>query len=124
MASLPVYPYAATQTAHLRRQLAEAMAALPPAHLLRPVQDEVYLTAQEAYKRLKNWGFTQGHALVVESSSEKRGRWEIECSRHHDETRNVRKTKPGDKRRLNTDSQANGCKFHLYISQRKKFDGK
>jgi hypothetical protein len=56
--NLPEYPLFSTQTPELRAQIAEAIAALPPAHLLRPIQDEHFATPEEAYTRLKDWGFT------------------------------------------------------------------
>jgi hypothetical protein len=43
--------------------------------------------------------------LVKESANNKRGRWQIECSRHHAETRNSRKVGVTDKQRLDTHNQ-------------------
>ena len=56
--NLPEYPLFSTQTPELRAQIAEAIAALPPAHLLCPIQDEHFATPEEAYTRLKDWGLT------------------------------------------------------------------
>lgn len=77
------YPVFSTQTPELKAQIAEAIAALPAARRLRPVQNETFATPEEAYTRLKDWGFTQGISLVKESANNKKGRWQIECSRHH-----------------------------------------
>ena len=61
--------------------------------------------------------------LVKESANNKKGRWQIECSRHHKETRNSRKMPVTDKERLGTHSEAFGCKFGLCISRRQKLSG-
>jgi hypothetical protein len=114
------YPRFATQTKELRAQIGQAIAAIPEAHRLRPATGESYATPDEAYIRIKDWGFTQGMVLVKESTKNKRGRWQIECSRHHVETRNSRKMGVQEKQRLDTHSEAYGCKFSLYISRRKK----
>ena len=89
-------------------------------HRLRPATGEIYETPDEAYTRIKDWGFTQGILLVKESANNKIGRWRIECSRHHAETRNSRKIGLADKQRLGTHSEAHDCKFSLFISRRKK----
>jgi hypothetical protein len=122
-AEVPQYPVFSTQTPELKAQIAEAIAALPAAHRLRPVQNETFATPEEAYTRLKDWGFTQGISLVKESANNKKGRWRIDCSRHHKETRNSRRLGVEDKQRLDTHSEAFGCKFALYISQRKNLNG-
>jgi L-rhamnose isomerase len=56
--SHPEYPQFATQTKELRAQIAQAIAALPEAHRLRPATGEIYETPDEAYTRIKDWGFT------------------------------------------------------------------
>jgi hypothetical protein len=114
MSTLSIYPHVTTQTAKLRAEIAEAIAALPPTHLLRPVQNEVFADPEDAYIRIKNWGFAQGVVLVKESTNEARGRWQIECSRHHAKTRNSRKTPVSERSRLSTQTEAYGCKFSLY----------
>jgi hypothetical protein len=62
--------------------------------------------------------------MVKESTNNKTGRWRIEYSRHHAETRNSRKMSLTDKQRLNTHSEAYDYKFSLFISRRKKQNNK
>jgi hypothetical protein len=114
------YPRFATQTKELRAEIHQAIAAIPEVHRLRPATGETYATPDEAYTRIKDWGFTQGMLLVKESANNKTGRWRIECSRYHEETRNSRKMGGLDKQRLDTHSEAYGCKFALYVSRRKR----
>jgi hypothetical protein len=90
--------------------------------LLRPVTNEVFANPEDAFIRLRDWGFTQGILLVKESANNKRGRWQIDCSRHHSETRNSRKTPLNEKQRISTHFQAHDYKFSLYISRRKKMN--
>jgi hypothetical protein len=120
MSKLPEYPHFATQTPELRQRITTAIAAIPPAHLLRPVKNELFTNPEDAYTRIRDWGFTQGIHLVKESVNNKSGRWRFKCSRHHKETRNSRKTPLDERKRLGTHYQANNCKIGLYISRRKR----
>ena len=88
MSKLPEYPHFNTQTPALRQRLATAIAAIPAAHRLRPVKGEVFTDPEDAFVRLRDWGFTQGILLVKESANNKKGRWQIDCSRYYKETRN------------------------------------
>jgi hypothetical protein len=74
----------------------------------------------DAYTRIKDWGFTQGMLLVKESTNNKKGRWQIECSRHHAKTKDWRRIPLTDRTRIDTCSEAYDCKFSLYISRRKR----
>jgi hypothetical protein len=60
MSTLSIYPHATTQTAKLRAEIAEAIAALPPTHLLRPVQNEVFADPEDAYIRSRTGGSHRG----------------------------------------------------------------
>jgi hypothetical protein len=122
MSKLPEYPHFDTQTPALRDRIATAIAAIPAAHCLRPVKGEVFVDPQDAFVRLRDWGFTQGILLVKESANNKKGRWQIDCSRHHKETSNWRKTPAEERKRLDTKFQAHGCKCSLYISRQKKLN--
>ena len=62
-----------TVTAKLAAQLAAAVAALPPIHLLAPVEGEPAESKEAAFIRLQDWAFTKGFALVKESSKTKDG---------------------------------------------------
>jgi hypothetical protein len=58
MAKLLEYPHFNTQTPALRQRLAATIAAIPAAHLLRPVTGEVFADLEDAFVRLRDWGFT------------------------------------------------------------------
>jgi hypothetical protein len=122
MSELPEYPHFPTQTLALRKRLATVIAAIPHAHLPRPVKNEIFTNPEDAFIRIRDWGFTQGVLLVKESTSEVKGRWQIECSRHHKQTSDWRKTPAPERQRVGTHFQANGCKFSLYISRRKRMN--
>jgi hypothetical protein len=100
MTKLPEYPHFNTQTPALGQRLAATIAAIPAAHLPRPVTGEVFADPEDAFVRLRDWGFTQGILLVKKSTNNKRGRWQIDCSRHHKETRNWRETPAEERQRL------------------------
>ena len=116
----PVYLNFNTQTKELRKRIATAIDALPLEHLTRPKAGELFADPEDAFIRIRNWGFTQGILLVKESTNNKRGRWQIDCSRHHKETANWRKTPLEERQRLGTHFLAIDCKFSLYISRRKR----
>lgn len=120
MSKLPEYPRFTTQTPALRQRLATAIAAIPPAHSLRPVKNELFADSEDAFIRLRNWGFTQGILLVNESTNSRKGRWQIDRSRHHKDTKNWRKTPAEERQRLGTHYQAIDCKLSLYISRQKR----
>jgi hypothetical protein len=84
----PVYPKFDTQTKELHKRIAAAINALPPKHLTRPKAGELFADPEDAFICIHNWGFTQGILLIKESTNNKRGRWQIDCSRHHKETAN------------------------------------
>ena len=71
--------------------------------------------------RLQNWAFTQGFALATESTKPKRVVYH--CTHHKKETRNTRKTAEADRERVQTQTQARGCQFSLYISKTQRLDG-
>ena len=120
--SKPDYPHFDTQTPELRHRIDTAIAAIPPDHWVRPATGELFADPEDAFIRIRNWGFTQGILLVKESTNNKKGRWQIDCSRHHKETANWRKTPLEDRQRLSTHFQAHSCKFSLYISRRKRYN--
>jgi hypothetical protein len=77
-----------TQTKELRKRITAAINALPLEHLTRPKAGELFADLKDAFIRIYNWGFTQGILLIKESTNNKRGRWQIDCSRHYKETAN------------------------------------
>jgi len=78
MSKLPEYPHFNMQTPELRQHIATIIAtiiaAIPPEHLLSPVKNELFTNPENAFIRLRDWGFIQGILLVKESASTKRGR--------------------------------------------------
>ena len=107
---------------------ATAKASIPPAHRLAPLQDEVVDSREAGYGRLQEWAFCNGYALAIESSkpSVKGGpitRIVVHCVHHKETTRNSRNIKDEERRRVSRKTQANGCKFAMYISRRKRLDG-
>jgi len=84
----PEYPEFNTQTPELRKAIATTIAAIPANHWVRPRKNELFTDPEDAFIRIRNWGFTQGILFVKESISNKRGRWKIDCFRHHKETWN------------------------------------
>lgn len=107
---------------------ASAKASIPPAHRVAPLQDEVVESREVGYMRLQEWAFCNGYALAIESSkpSVKGGpitRIVVHCVHHKETTRNSRNIKEEERRRVSRKTQANGCKFAMYISRRKRLDG-
>lgn len=107
---------------------ATAKASIPPTHRLAPLQDEVVESREAGYGRLQEWAFCNGYALAIESSkpSVKGGpitRIVVHCVHHKETTRNSRNIKDEERRRVSRKTQANGCKFAMYISRRKRLDG-
>ena len=58
MPKLSEYPRFDTQTPELRKRIATAIAALPSDHLVRPATEELFADPEDAFIRLRNWGFT------------------------------------------------------------------
>jgi len=106
----------------LCKRIETTIAAIPPDHWVRLKKNELFADPETAYIRIRDWGFTQGIHLVKESTNSRKGRWQIDCSRYHKETRNSRKTPLEERKRLGTHSQASNCKLSLYISQRKRLN--
>lgn len=78
---------ASTVTPLLASQLELATRALTPAHLLTPVASESFSNHADALRRLQDWAFTQGFAVVTESV---RKGWVIfHCIHHRKTTRNT-----------------------------------
>ena len=112
-----------TVTAKVTAQLAVATAALPLAHRLNPDENESFESKEAAFLRLQNWAFTKGFAIVKESAKTKVGqvvRLYLECVHHKKETRNTRKLSEGDRKRLQTRTQTNNCKFSIVVSYQEK----
>jgi hypothetical protein len=107
---------ASTVTSLLASQITIATKVLPPAHLLTPVHGESFKTPDEALRRLQDWAFTQGFAVVTESK--RKGRCIFHCIHHKKKTRNSRKTVTEDRKRLGTAIMVKGYTWSVYVSQR------
>ncbi|KAI9764342.1 MAG: hypothetical protein M1839_005959 [Geoglossum umbratile] len=113
--------FASSVTSELAAAITKAQAALPAAHRTRPIQDEVVANPDAGIERIQNWAFCEHLAIAVCSRSTTRVR--LQCVHHHTETRNTRKTEFKDRRRVETSTQAMGCKFEIYIRQLKRRGG-
>ena len=54
----PDYPHFNTQTLELRHYINTAIAAIPPNHWLRLATGELFADPEDAFIRMRNWGFT------------------------------------------------------------------
>jgi hypothetical protein len=107
-----------TVTSEVSAQLAAAVAAIPPAHCLNPLEGEPTASKEAALVRLQNWAFTKGFALVTASAKTKNERIvrvHFNCVHHKKETRNTRKFAEEDRKRPHTKTQANSCKFSIIV---------
>src|ERR1700722_3900616 len=112
-----------TVTVELAAQLAAAVATLPPAHCLNPVEYEPSESKEAAFVRLQNWAFTKGFALVKESSKTKNRqvvRVYLDCVHYKNKTRNTCKLKEEERKRVQTKTQTNGCKFSIIVSYKEQ----
>jgi hypothetical protein len=107
---------ASTMTPLLAAQIAQATRALPQAHLITPANNESFATPKDALQRLQDWAFTQGFAVVTEST--RKGRTIFQCIHHRKKTKNCRKTPTEDRQRISTAIKAKGCIWTVYVSQR------
>ena len=107
---------ASAVTPLLAAQITLATKALPPAHLLTPAHGESFKTPEEAFRRLQDWAFTQGFAVVTEST--RKGRVIFQCIHHRKKTRNSRKIVTKDRERISTAIKAKGYIWTVYVSQR------
>jgi len=52
------YPEFNTQTPELRKTITTAIAAIPTDHWVRPRKNELFTDLEDAFIRIRNWGFT------------------------------------------------------------------
>jgi hypothetical protein len=78
---------ASAVTPLLASQLQLATSTLTPAHLLTPTTGESFSDHVSALRRLQDWAFTQGFAVVTESV--RKGRVIFHCIHHRKTTRNT-----------------------------------
>ena len=121
MEAEPIFTSAAscsTVTPDLQQQIDAAIAALPPLHRTPPIKGEIVESPQTGYVRLQDWAFTHRFALVIETATDRRTIFR--CSHYQKKTRNTRKTAEADRKRVQTQTQARGCCFSIYISRHKR----
>ena len=83
----------------LEDRIRSALALIPPAHRLPPVDDEIFSSLDEGKHRLQNYAFTQGFALASTSFQKKKTILILDCIRHENKTRNTRYIEDEDKLR-------------------------
>jgi len=108
--------------------LREAVASLPPSHLLPPSHGEEFPSGEEAVLRLHNYAFAHGYCLVGWSGSIKAERLRLVCKHHGSKTRNYRKTTEEEReevdekgrhiRRPHTKVAHTNCTYLVYVSYR------
>jgi Transcription factor AFT len=114
----PLEPAVASAvTPLLASQIQQAIKSLPPANLILPASGESFDSPANALRRLQDWAFTQGFAVVTEST--RKDRVIFECVHHKKKTKNCRKTATEDRQRVCTATRAKDCKWGVYVSQRK-----
>ena len=102
------------RSADLIERIRKATDLIPSAHRLAPVDGETFSTLEQAVKRLQDYAFTQGFALVIETRDLKRNRLVMECIRHKDKYKNVRKL-TSDERKRSTKVSYLGCKYRVSV---------
>jgi hypothetical protein len=72
----PIFAESASETvtAELRAQIDAAVAAIPAAHRIAPIDGEYTESRDAAFERLQDWAFTQGFAIVRTLVKPKRAR--------------------------------------------------
>lgn len=95
-----------TVTEALADEIRHSINALPIAHRAEPQDNEIVESREVGYVRLQDWAFTQGFALVKESSRPER--CVLHCIHHKAETKDWHKTPKEDRKRAWTTSQAMG----------------
>jgi hypothetical protein len=108
--------------------IAKVLATTPPAHLLDPVDDEVYPSAQAGFDRLQDYAFSKGFCVVVESStlaeSAKHKNLRLACIHHKIATRNTRKLdnevgEESNRTQQHTMTKAKDCQWYMFISYKR-----
>ena len=100
---------APTVTDALADEIRRAINALPSASRIEPKKNELVESPDIRYVRFKDWAFTQGFALIKESSRPKR--CVLQCIHHKNKTKDWRKTPKEGRKPAWTTSQAIGRLF-------------
>ena len=79
----------------LASQIQQAIKSLPLANLILPAFGESFNSPANALRRLQDWAFTQGFAVVTESTW--KDRVIFECVHHKKKTKNCCKTATEDR---------------------------
>lgn len=91
-----------SSTDSLKPKIEAAMARIPSAHRLAPVEDEEVNDLDVGYHRLQDYAFTQGVALAIISKEAKRKRMTLDCTRHKTRTTSTRKIEEKNRQRVST----------------------
>ncbi len=110
-----------TITPHLAAAIAEAIEAIPIANQSAPLHGDILGDPHDALRRLNDWAFTQGYALVINSATATRARFS--CIHHGKATRNSRNTAEEDRVRVATHVRQTNYKFEVYVSIQKRRGG-
>jgi hypothetical protein len=102
-----------------RRALIDAtIAAIPLAHRRAPIDGKCAESRDAAFELFQNWAFTQGFAIVRDSCRTEKGqiiRAYPDCVHHKKGTKNCRKLEE-ERKRVETKTQASGCKFAYMLA--------
>ncbi len=98
-----------TVTDALADEIRRAVNALPSASEIEPKENELVESPDIRYVRFQDWAFTQGFALIKESSCPER--WVLQCVHHKKKTKDWRKTLKEGRKQAWTTSQAMGRLF-------------
>lgn len=76
---------------NLQERIRRAVDRIPSAHRLSPREDETFKSRDEVFRRLQNYVFTQGFAVIIYTNDNKRNILVVHCNRHQKNTRNTRR---------------------------------
>ena len=102
----------------LEHRISQALELIPPPHRLPPQDEELFATLEEGKKRLQDYAFTQGFALVTSSFQKGKTVLVLDYTRHGKKTRNHRKIVDEDRVRVGNKVLFEDCKYRLRLRLR------
>lgn len=99
----------------LEDRIRSALALIPPAHRLPPVDNEIFSSLDEGKLRLQNYAFTQGFALASTSFQKGKTILILDCTRHGNRTRNTRHIEDEDRLRRGNKVLFDNCRYRLRL---------
>jgi hypothetical protein len=112
----------------LSAAIAKVLATIPPAHLIDPVDNELYVSAEAEFDRLQDYAFSKGFCVVVESSTltdaAKNKSLRLACIYHKIATRNTPKLdnevgEGSNRTQQHTMTKAKDCQWYMFISYKR-----